>query len=143
MRVPTRHRSTGLDFQMTPLIDIVFLLIVFFVVSSHLARQETQLQLDLPQASTGQRPQVDENRRLVVNVLPDGTLRVAGREVAPDQLRQIIDYERQTARERLEVRVRSDQEVPYGLVEPILLACARSGVWNVSFAVVRGEALVP
>ena len=39
----------------------------------------------------------------------------------------------------LEVRIRSDRNVPYRVVEPVLLACARSGVWNVTFAVIRGQ----
>jgi biopolymer transport protein ExbD len=39
----------------------------------------------------------------------------------------------------LEVRIRSDRSVAYANVEPILLACARAGIWNVSFAVFRRE----
>ena len=39
----------------------------------------------------------------------------------------------------LQVRIRSDRSVPYRFVEPILLACARAGIWDVSFAVYRAE----
>ena len=37
------------------------------------------------------------------------------------------------------VRIRGDQSVPYREIEPILLACARAGVWNVTFAVVEKQ----
>jgi len=35
----------------------------------------------------------------------------------------------------LEVRIRCDRKVPYSVVEPIMIACARQGVWKVTFAV--------
>jgi biopolymer transport protein ExbD len=39
----------------------------------------------------------------------------------------------------LQVRIRSDRSAPYQFVEPIMLACARAGIWDVSFAVYRPE----
>ena len=54
MRLPHYPRQRAIQLNMTPLIDVVFLLIIFFLVSSHLARQETQVELDLPTASSGE-----------------------------------------------------------------------------------------
>jgi biopolymer transport protein ExbD len=124
---------------MTPMIDVVFLLIIFFLVSSHLARQETQLDLDLPQAASGRRPEEDQVRRVVVNVLPEtgteGRVQVGGKLLAPDELSSLIEFESRRSDEPLEVRIRSDRRVPYRVIEPILVACARARVWNVTFAV--------
>jgi len=82
MRAPSNLSRGSLSFNMTPMIDVVFLLIIFFLVSSHLARQETQLELDLPEAASGQRAQEDDVRRVVVNVLglarPEGRIQVGG-----------------------------------------------------------------
>jgi biopolymer transport protein ExbD len=124
---------------MTPMIDVVFLLIIFFLVSSHLARQEVQLELDLPPATTG-RPIEDENvRRIVVNVLGrprgEGRIMVGGRLMQADQLAEVIRYESRRSGGQLEVRIRSDRTVPYREVEPIMIACARAKVWKVTFAV--------
>ncbi|MBT6848587.1 MAG: biopolymer transporter ExbD, partial [Planctomycetaceae bacterium] len=58
MQTPRYARSKETGFNMTPMIDVVFLLIIFFLVSSHLARQETQLELDLPEASSGEQVEV-------------------------------------------------------------------------------------
>ena len=70
MRIPNNHSRGSVGFNMTPMIDIVFLLIIFFLVSSHLARQETQLELDLPAAASGHRAEDDDRaRRVIVNVL--------------------------------------------------------------------------
>lgn len=139
MRAPTYGARGGLGFNMTPMIDIVFLLIIFFIVSSHLARQETQLELALPLAASGHEPADDDTRRLVVNISAAGEIQLAGTSVDADELRRRIDYESQQAAGDLEVRIRSDRSVPYRVVEPILLACARAGVWKVSFAVTERD----
>jgi len=143
MRVPSNLSRAGLGFNMTPMIDVVFLLIIFFLVSSHLARQETQLDLDLPDATSGQPAQADDLRRVVVNVLgearPEGRIQVGGEVMDGVRLTELIRHESRNAPGRLEVRIRSDRHVPYAVIEPILLACQRAGVWNVTFAVVAGE----
>jgi biopolymer transport protein ExbD len=141
MRVPSTIARGGVGFNMTPMIDVVFLLIIFFLLSSHLAQQEVQLELDLPRATSGARPEDDDARRVVVNILPDadGTagIQVGGRRLAPDDLMRMIQYENDRAAGRLEVRIRCDRRVPYRAVEPVMIACARAGVWKVTFAVVE------
>ncbi len=145
MRVPTNLARGGLGLNMTPMIDVVFLLIIFFLLSSHLAQQEVQLELDLPDAASGQTPPEKEGRRVVINVLPEPRagrqVMVGGRLVGGDELAQMIAYESRRAGDetpsRLEVRIRCDRQVPYRVVEPLMVACARSGVWKVTFAVVE------
>lgn len=140
MRVPNNRARSSLGFNMTPMIDVVFLLIIFFLVSSHLARQEVDMELDLPSAQTGQDTDpADSTRRIVVNVLPEGEIVVGGQSLDPDALGEMIAYESRRGRapgEPLEVRIRSDRQAPYRMVEPVMRACARAGVWRVTFAVV-------
>jgi biopolymer transport protein ExbD len=81
MRTPTSHRRSAIAFNMTPMIDISFLLIIFFIVSSHLAQQEVKLELDLPNAASGDEASEEGERRLVVNLLPDGSIMAAGRAI--------------------------------------------------------------
>ena len=52
MRVPTRSVSGEVGFNMTPMIDVVFQLIIFFLLSSHLAKQEKEVPLPLPVSSS-------------------------------------------------------------------------------------------
>ncbi len=143
MRVPSNLARGSLGFNMTPMIDVVFLLIIFFLVSSHLARQETQLDLDLPDAASGESTRDEDVRRIVVNVLaepgPEARIQVGGEVMDGVRLGELIRHEDQNAAGRLEVRIRTDRRVPYGVIEPILLACAKAGVWNVVFAVREGR----
>ena len=135
MRIPSNLARGSVGFNMTPMIDVVFLLIIFFLVSSNLAQQEVQLEVDLPDAATGNRPDESGVRRIVVNVLAEGDVRVGTESVDPQRLAGLIRYEARRTEGQLEVRIRTNRNVPYRIIEPILLASARAGVWNVTFAV--------
>jgi biopolymer transport protein ExbD len=136
MRIPSRAVSGGVGFNMTPMIDVVFQLIIFFLLSSHLAKQETQLALPLPKADSGQQDRGDRPR-VTISVLADGTLLVANRSITPDEVTEILRQRRNVHGDDLEVRIRSDRGVPYSRVEPVMLGCARAGIWNVALAVHR------
>jgi len=139
MRLPSHQRRILLRFNMTPMIDVVFQLIIFFLVSSHLARQETQVELDLPKAGTGQEPSEVVRPRVTVNVMEDNRVLLGSGLVNENELGQRLSVERRKLGDDLEVRIRGHRGVPYQTVEPILLACARAGIWNVTFAVVKRE----
>jgi biopolymer transport protein ExbD len=139
MRIPSHTTDAGVGFNMTPMIDVVFQLIIFFLLSSHLAKQETQFALPLPAAASGQADPADERARLTVNVLADGTAMFSGRATSPDELSRSLVERKSVHGDDLEVRIRSDRGVEYARIEPVLLACARAGIWNVSFAVYRRE----
>jgi biopolymer transport protein ExbD len=124
---------------MTPMIDVTFLLIIFFLVSSHLAQQETQLNLDLPTAASGQEATAESRPRVSVNVLADGRILLGSAETRPEEITERLQFERNRSGDDLEVRIRSDRFVPYGNVEPVLLACAEAGIWNVTFAVYKKD----
>ena len=138
MRVPTRLRGGEVGFNMTPMIDVVFLLIIFFLVSSHLAKQEAQMELPLPVADSGEEPN-DEVRRLTLNVTADGTMLLAGRYLDRDELKQRLKQAHDEHGQDVEIRIRGDRNVPYSAVSPIMLSCARTGIWKVTFGVYRSE----
>lgn len=138
MKVPDHVQHGELGFNMTPMIDVVFLLIIFFLVSSHLAKQEVQMDLPLPRADSGEAPQVRQTRRLTLNVLESGELLLAGRRIERAQLQERLTTAR-ADQEGIEVRIRSDRSVPYRNIEPLMLACARAGIWNVTFGVLRRD----
>jgi len=142
MRTPSHLSRGSPSFNMTPMIDVVFLLIIFFLVSSHLAHQEVQTELDLPDARSGQAPGEDQVRRIVVNVLPEagpeGRFMVSGKRMHYREVARMIGYESGQSDGKLEIRIRTDRSAPYQSVEPVMVACAKAGVWKVTFAVTRG-----
>ena len=124
------------------MIDIVFLLIIFFLVSSHLARQEVQAEVNLPKAETGADAIETNASRVTINLTRSGdayVIRLGSEPVNALDLENRLRHEIESGRD-LEVRIRADRAVPYAEVQPVMLACAKAGVWNVAFAVIQREA---
>ena len=101
MRIPIAPRSSRYGVSMTPMIDVVFLLIIFFLVSSHLAHQEHLVPVDLPAASSADPTREPTAPRLTITLLGDGSCRIAGRVAAPGEFSQrLADWRRIDARRR-------------------------------------------
>ncbi len=139
MHVPQHKSHRRYGFNMTPMIDVVFLLIIFFLVSSHLARQETQMELALPVAESGADDVDQETPRITINVKSDGSLWLAGRAIEKEQLAQRLKAIQSAEKQDVEVRIRGSKLAPYSSVEPIMLACTQAGIWNVTYAVYGKE----
>lgn len=134
MRVPVRDRSEGLVFDITPLIDIVFLLVIFFLVASHFAQRENQLAIDLPELSdTAEYNELP--RRLVVTITANRALHVGDQLADLQHIESILLEDAADDPANYEVQIRGDASTPYSVIEPILLLCAENGVTRVGFKV--------
>ena len=138
MQAPNRLRPTGVSLNLTPMIDVVFLLIIFFLVSSNLVQQDVAMELDLPSAESGERIKESNTRTVTLNIPKAGALLLGTEPVSTDQIRVALHREHQNSGKEIEVRIRTNKDVHYGVVEPILVLCAEEGIWNVSFAVSKG-----
>lgn len=134
MQIPDQTNRSGAGANMTPMIDVVFLLIIFFLVSSHLARQENRLPLELPVAST-YGPNDPEQAPLTISVDRDAKLRVGGDVVGLSTLRGILIDLRKEMGLDAAIRIRTDGTVQYRYVEPVLREAALAGVTDASIAV--------
>ncbi|MGD9854278.1 MAG: ExbD/TolR family protein [Planctomycetaceae bacterium] len=136
MKVPQRERPPGIRFNVTPLIDVVFLLVIFFLVTAHFAQNEQLEAVELPQASAAADGS-ESALRMVVSVTADGSLFVKGRPIAPEEFELLLHENTQGRSADYEVRIRSDQSVPYEKVEPLLLGSLRAGVTKIGFNVTK------
>jgi biopolymer transport protein ExbD len=140
MRAPTAARSAEVGINMTPMIDMVFLLIIFFLLSSTLVQQEMQAELALPKAKNVLDDDSETSaKRLTINVQEDGAISFLGRAVDSKDLAERIRDRVARQGGIAEIRIRASREVAYSKVEPILLACSQAGVWDVHFAVFRDD----
>ena len=139
MRAPRYKPLRKYGFNMTPMIDVVFLLIIFFLVSSHLAKQESRMELELPIALSADDDPQEDVPRVTVNVKPDGSLWISGRLIKPALLERRLADIRADEGDQLEVRIRGSRMAPYSTVEPVMVACTKAGIWNVTYAVYREE----
>lgn len=117
---------------LTPMIDVVFLLLCFFVTSQIFAQWETEIDIALPTAATGGMPQRLPGE-VIINVLADGTAVVNGQSLGDRELRAMMD--------RLvrlfpgqPVLLRADKATAYEHVVRVLDTCRQADIWNISFA---------
>jgi biopolymer transport protein ExbD len=135
MKSPEHLKPQGRRLNLTPMIDVVFLLIIFFVVSNNLIQQDNALPLNLPEAETGTMPEEQRTKQLTVSIPSAGSFFVGIEPVNQDRLRQLITECRKDWGEEAEIRIRTNKDVPYGEIKKILVMAAESNVVHVSFAV--------
>ena len=136
MQIPTRSRQFGLRFNITPLIDIVFLLIIFFLVASHFVKSESHEPVDLPVTPGAKSDDEQQPRRVTITVKENGQMIVNGRTTPIAELSVLLTSLRAEERgAETEIRIRGDRRAKYRHFEPILLECAKVGLVNVKTAV--------
>lgn len=120
---------------MAPMLDVLFLLLIFFATSSTFRAAEQQIDVNLPLAQAAE--SFDPVRtEVLVNVRPDGALVVSGRQVTVARLRQLLaQLVADFPNER--VIIRGDREVPYGRVVEVMDTARAVGIRQVHFATVR------
>lgn len=126
----------GID--LLPMLDMVFLLLIFFLAATTFARDEVELDLRLPPARSG--VEAKGGHPLVVNVLADGRITADGREVTLEALRQKLAAA--LARDAQQaVLVRGDAKAAFGTGIEVLDACRLAKVHKVDFAAlpVKGD----
>lgn len=118
--------------QMAPMIDIVFLLLIFFLVTWQFSRSEQDSRVKVPTSTQGK----EENRayrEIIINIRSGGVTVVDGVELSEDdllaKLRAIV-----SADENQPVRLRGDGEITYQTLMGVIDICQNAGIWNISFA---------
>lgn len=119
-------------FQITPMLDVVFLLLCFFVATSVYSQWENEISIQLPTAVSGETPERLPGE-IVVNVAADGSIRVNGRDLTPDQLGARLRAV-SAAFPGQPIVLRADKAARYEHVMLVMDECRKSDVWNISFA---------
>jgi len=118
--------------DLTPMIDVVFLLIVFFMTVATLINAE-HIEIELPVAEESKVPK-DAGSRETITILEDGSLFAGLRLlenpealglIIRDGVRQVPDYK---------VNLRVDANTPHSHVREVLKTCAENGAFNIIFS---------
>ncbi|MCB9878640.1 MAG: biopolymer transporter ExbD [Planctomycetes bacterium] len=121
----------ALGINLMPLVDVVFLLLIFFLAATTFAREEVELDLRLPEARSGTSSAPGDE--LIVNVFADGRMTVGGREVTFEALRQKLLAAAQRKPDQA-VMVRGDDAARFGTGLQVLDACRLAKIKKVDFA---------
>ncbi len=138
------NRLTAMEshhINVTPLIDVVMCLIVFFLLVGHIARQAAVRGVRVPVALHG-KTMLDKSGQLIINVVPQASdvPGVAGRPrieiwsqtvTFADLPALLTAYARRNP--GLKLVLRADRSIPYRYIAPVLAACAQAGIGSVHF----------
>lgn len=124
-------------FQIAPMIDIVFLLLCFFVTSQVFTQWEAEIDIALPTARTA-RTETRLPGEIILNISRTGDVIINGRTLAADELAGMLARLASYAGGQ-PVIIRADRQTAYEHIIRVLDLCRQSDIWNVSFATIQTE----
>ena len=132
MKFRARKREE-FDLNLTPLIDVVFLLLIFFMVSTTF-QKEADLQVQLPSAS--QEPTAAPVEKLEVTINPQGQYFINGRELTNNRLETLRTALAKMSRGQRDIPlvIRADAQTPHQYVVTAMDAAAQLGMLKLSIA---------
>ncbi|MCB1076753.1 MAG: biopolymer transporter ExbD [Verrucomicrobiae bacterium] len=137
MKFRDYHSQAPSDLELAPMIDVVFLLLIFFIVTWQFARFEREMDISVPAAeeAANQKQTVGE---IILNVRENGTVILNGSAVTPDDLLKRLklistEYPDQA------VILRGDSKAAFQHIISVLDLIKQAGIWNVAFATTKPE----
>ncbi len=124
--------------NLTPMIDVVFTLLVFFMLATTFAERERLLDVELPYAESAADAKKPTPQELVINVAREGKVFVDGRSLEETQLAKVLS---DTARRdrKTTVTIRGDRRGAYDGIVHVLDACLQAGLVDVSLGALEQD----
>lgn len=124
------HSDRKLNVEITPMIDVVFLLIIFFMVTAQIARA-TRAEVDLPREQ-GEQEEVSEEAGLVINIARDGVIIVNDEQVLLEDLQQLVTRQIQRTADNdptnMKLLIRADRNADTTTLNKVLNMLESMGV---------------
>ncbi len=146
------RQGTEVEMDMTPMIDVVFLMIIFFMIVSDMSQQDLA-DIELPVAEKAVDDKTEEGR-MIVNIYPDGKIEIKKRKYetlddqgAIDALRAYLasevakgELDEQGLSER-SLLIRADKETKFKEVQKVMRICGENGIkiYKVQLAAAQNE----
>lgn len=128
-----RQLHTEDSVNLTPLIDVVFLLLIFFMVSTTFTK-ETQLSIDLPEAEAD--PAIERPEQLVILIAADGSYAINGQSLVNQSMDTLLRAIEKTAGSdnKRPLIISADAKTPHQAVVRAMDAAGRLGFVNLSIS---------
>jgi biopolymer transport protein ExbD len=126
------RRAKAPAFALTSMLDVIFLLLCFFVTVSVFSQWESEISIQLPSATTAQQPERLPGE-IIVNLSETGAVTINGRVMPLDELKERLSkiskfYPGQP------VIIRADRDTKYDHLVKVIDTCRAADVWNFSLA---------
>ena len=123
-------RKDDVEIDMAPMIDMVFLLLIFFMVASVVVTDKVKV--SLPESKSAKVPE-DIKGRIVLSVDANDQIYVGMVQVTIDELKEFIGAELDLD-PNIRLMIRADERVEYGTCKEIMIACGEVGATDLIYA---------
>ncbi len=138
MAVKLKKRTVAGSLSMTPVIDVVFLLLIFFLVATKFEDEERKLDVVLPEASEAM-PLVSKPSEMFVNIDRGGHFFVNGRELTADQLYNGLRQSAVNNPGRQTVIIRADKRCIWQFVVNVMNLCNKAQIHDYRVTVAASD----
>ena len=134
MAVKINKGRTEELFNFTPMIDVVFNLLIFFMVATRFAEEERSLEVELPTASEAM-PLTAKPSEIYINIDDSGNFFVGTQEVTAEELDALLMKASRDNPLNQTVVIRADKRVPWDSVATAMNACVKAGIRDYTAAI--------
>jgi len=134
------HSPPPASFQLAPMIDIVFLLLIFFLVTYQITEQEKDTRVSVPSSTEGAESTRVANE-IVVNVTKEGEITISGEPYTLNELRikmkrivEASEIANTGGADRQPVRIRCDADGNNQTLIEVMDEIQKAGIYNIGFA---------
>ena len=132
MKFAPNNNGKSATLALTSMLDVIFLLLCFFVTASVYSQWESEITIQLPSAETADEP----NRlpgEIVVNITEKGIVRLNGVDVQLSDLMARLSKTSKIYPDQ-SVIIRADRATKYESIVTVIDTCRKAGVWNFSLS---------
>jgi len=138
-----KRSSEEVKLNMTPMIDIVFQLIIFFVVAAEMEKNEFDQRIMLAFSPDGPAVEKRDPRTIIIDVNDKGGVAIAMTPMSLSTLTAVLRQSVAAYGASTPVHIRGDRRTDHEYIRRVLDACGEAGIWRVSFLALKESVAQP
>ena len=132
-----KRSTVASTLSLTPLIDVVFLLLIFFLVTSEFEEEERRLDIVLPTATSAV-PMISKPREIIIDIDNQGTMYLSGQPTPLEELERLLRIAVSNNPTNQTVVIRADRQATFQPVVTAMDLCNRTGITDYSVTTQEG-----
>jgi biopolymer transport protein ExbD len=137
MALKIKRSSDDANLSLTPLIDVVFLLLIFFLVTSQFENEERRIDIVLPSA-TSAAPMIGKVREIIIDIDSNGSIFMGGESMTVETLEGVLTEAVADNPTNQTVVIRADRSAEFQPVVSVMDVCNRTGIIDYSVTTQEG-----
>ena len=139
-RARKRPEGAQAELEMTPMIDVVFQLIIFFVVTAAMQDKAMETNVRMAMAPNGPVETVKDPRTVTVDVVENGTIQIMKSRISEERLFTVLNNARKTSGQSTPIVIRGDLTTKHEAIKRVMDICGKAGLWKIRFAALKEKA---